>query len=85
MSFAGASKTSKSAGARGDVQNFSGCQAPAAPVLTQALYLNQCWKKTKWSPLASTVDTEKGKNKEFKKITYLCPVFVIIKNPINSF
>ena len=30
-------KTSKSAGARGDVQNFGGCQAPAAPVLTQAL------------------------------------------------
>ena len=24
-------------GARGDVQNFSGCQAPAVPVLTQAL------------------------------------------------
>ena len=29
-------RTSKSAGARGDVQNFGGCQAPAAPVLTQA-------------------------------------------------
>ena len=26
-----------------------------------------------------------GKNKEFKKITYLWPVFVIIKNHINSF
>ena len=41
MSSVGASllllKTSKSAGARGDVQNFGGCQAPAAPVLTQAL------------------------------------------------
>ena len=31
-------RTSKSAGARGDVQNFGGCQAPAAPVLTQALF-----------------------------------------------
>ena len=30
-------RTSKSTGARGDVQNFGGCQAPAAPVLTQAL------------------------------------------------
>ena len=30
-------RTSKSAGARGDVQNFGGCQALAAPVLTQAL------------------------------------------------
>ena len=29
--------TSKSAGAGGDVQNFGGCQAPVAPVLTQAL------------------------------------------------
>ena len=29
-----------SAGARGDVQNFGGCQAPVAPVLTQALTLN---------------------------------------------
>ena len=32
-------RTSKSAGARGDVQNFGGCQAPAAPVLTQALVM----------------------------------------------
>ena len=32
-------RTSKSAGARGDVQNFGGCQAPAAPVLTQALLI----------------------------------------------
>ena len=32
------SRTSKSAGAGGDVQNFGGCQAPVAPVLTQALY-----------------------------------------------
>ena len=31
-------RTSKSAGARGDVQNLGGCQAPAAPVLTQALH-----------------------------------------------
>ena len=30
-------RTSKSAGARGDVKNFGGCQAPAAPVLTKAL------------------------------------------------
>ena len=30
-------KTSKSTGARGDVQNFGGYQAPTAPVLTQAL------------------------------------------------
>ena len=30
-------RTSKSEGARGDVQNFGGCQAPVAPVLTQAL------------------------------------------------
>ena len=30
-------RTSKSAGAGGDVQNFGGCQAPVAPVLTQAL------------------------------------------------
>ena len=30
-------RTSKSVGARGDVQNVGGCQAPAAPVLTQAL------------------------------------------------
>jgi len=34
MSSVGASK---SAGARVDVQNFAGGQAPAAPVLTQAL------------------------------------------------
>ena len=34
-------RTSKSAGARGDVQNFGGCQAPAAPVLTQALELKR--------------------------------------------
>ena len=31
------SRTSKSAGAGGDVQNFGGFQAPVAPVLTQAL------------------------------------------------
>ena len=30
-------KNLKSAGAGGDVQNFGGCQAPVAPVLTQAL------------------------------------------------
>ena len=30
-------RTSKSAGDRGDVQNFGGRQAPVAPVLTQAL------------------------------------------------
>ena len=30
-------RTSKSMGAIGDVQNFGGGQAPAAPVLTQAL------------------------------------------------
>ena len=30
-------RTTKSVGARGDVQNFGGCQAPKAPVLTQAL------------------------------------------------
>ena len=30
-------RTSKSAGAGGDVQNFCECQAPVAPVLTQAL------------------------------------------------
>ena len=29
--------TSKTTGARGDVQNFGRCQALAAPVLTQAL------------------------------------------------
>ena len=29
-------KNLKSAGARGDVQNISGCQVPTAPVLTQA-------------------------------------------------
>ena len=33
-------RTSKSAGARGDVQNFGRCQAPAAPVLTQALHIS---------------------------------------------
>jgi hypothetical protein len=32
-------RTSISAGARGDVQDFGGCQAPVAPVLTQALLL----------------------------------------------
>ena len=32
-------RTSKSAGARGNVQNFSGCQAPVTPVLTQACYI----------------------------------------------
>ena len=31
-------RTSKSAGARCDVQNFGRCQAPAELVLTQALY-----------------------------------------------
>ena len=30
-------RTSKFAGARGDVQNFGDCQAPAAPVLTQGM------------------------------------------------
>ena len=35
-------RTSKSAGARGYVQNLGGCQAPAAPVLTQALPIIMC-------------------------------------------
>ena len=30
-------------GAGGDVQNFGGCQAPAAPVLTQALIYHHRW------------------------------------------
>ena len=34
-------RTAKFAGARGDVQNFGGCQAPASPVLTRALNWNK--------------------------------------------
>ena len=41
-------RTSKSAGAGGDVQNFGGCQAPVAPVLTQALRANE--KSHNWKP-----------------------------------
>ena len=38
-------------GARGDVQNFGGCQAPARPVLTQALKLFS--RLIRWWPLKS--------------------------------
>ena len=38
-------RTSKSAGAGADVQNFGGCQAPVAPVLTQALDMHYILKE----------------------------------------
>ena len=39
------SRNSKSAGTRGDVQNFSGCQAPSAPVLIQTLLVKGLYLK----------------------------------------
>ena len=40
-------KTSKSV--KGNVQNFGRCQAPMAPVLTQALYIHINYEKIVWT------------------------------------
>ena len=57
-------KTTKSVGARGDVQNFGGCQAPAAPVLTQALLYHVL------SELKNTARPAQIKKKNIKPLTH---------------